>query len=112
MGGGKRGMESRPERRRHSSQFLGGGRVSHVAGCWRSSPGRRNSKHKSLAAIKGRRRPPDRPERRVKRHRGGGEEGRVYDKKQKSVCQSHPLPPRLQDTQGQTEEIPLKGSWL
>ena len=48
----------------------------------------------------------------MKRHRGGGEEGRVYDKKQKSVCLSHPLPPRLQDTQGQTEEIPLKGSWL
>lgn len=48
----------------------------------------------------------------MKRHRGGREEGRVYDKKQKSACQSHPLPSRLQDTQGQTEESPLKGSWL
>ena len=95
-----------------SEPILGGGRVSHVAGCWKSSPGRWNSKCKSLGAIKGRRRPPNRPERRVKRPRGGAEEGRIYDKKQKSVSQSHPLPPRLRDLQGQTEEIPLKGSWL
>ena len=86
--------------------------MSCVAGCWRSFAGRWNSKCKSLGAIKGRKRPPDRPERRMKRHRGGCEEGRVYDKKQKSACQSHPLPSRLQDTQGQTEESPLKGSWL
>lgn len=68
-----------------SEPVLGGGRVSHVAGCWKSSPGRWNSKCKSLGAIKGRRRPPDRPERRVKRPRGGAEEGRIYDKQQKSV---------------------------